>query len=96
MTKAAKKTTPKKTTPKVAPKGVARPVSTTRATPSPSRGDTAEDAAESVMEDIDSNDFAGSDASREDSIEFYKSIANACTERAETIQSELDKENDGW
>lgn len=50
-----------------------------------------EGAVDIIMSDIDEHEFAKPPTSQESSIDFYRSIALVCTERADTIKQEMDE-----
>lgn len=51
-----------------------------------------EQAVEEIMMEVDGHLLAGSSVSRRDTIEFYRTIAQLCGERAALIESELGEE----
>jgi len=91
MPKAPTKKTPAKKAPAKTPAAKAPAAKA----PPKKEATSVDDAVQEALEFIDEHDYASSDVSRSESLDFYQQIADACSERAETIQSELDKEEGG-
>ena len=56
---------------------------------------SAESAVDEIMLQIDEHEYANPGVSRSESLDFYNGIGNACLERAELIETELEKEGEG-
>lgn len=55
---------------------------------------SVDDASEHYMNLIDQDHYAQSEASQEESVEFYRNIASTCNERADLIESEMEEEGE--
>ena len=53
---------------------------------------SVESAIDEMMTQIDEHEYASPSVSRSESLDFYNGIGNACLERAELIEQELEKE----
>lgn len=85
----AKVTTSKKEAPKAAPKPNKVPESTRK-----SKSSDVDAAVDEIMETIDEHEYATSDVSQSETIEYYKGIISTCRERIETIQGEMEESDE--
>jgi len=56
--------------------------------------DEVDEAAESILQEIDEHIFASESVPRTTTIDFYKSIIALCKERVETTAAELEAEGE--